>query len=358
MRDIALFVEDYAHRQFVGALVERFARERGAAVRLDWRNARGGHGKAAAGFRRYLHDLERQGGHPPDLIVVATDANCGGPTARAQEFSAAAPAPIVRAIPDPHIERWFLLDGAAFKRVFGRGCEAPDSKCERGRYKRLLTEAIHAAGVVPSLGGMEFRQGHRARNRHRPRARRPVVRALRRRARRGFPGMAPAMTALGAREPRPHRAQRASVAISPGSPAPGRRSEDVGLDPERRRARQSGSPVSGHSCRPLSAERPYIAVSHARSRYIWPACRLPGRRGNLPRGGALRLPHAQPGLYPRPVKGWNMDIQPTPAILKLSIWRHVAPKRALALQDGEDSETRPIAPDSKLHEEVVRVDFA
>lgn len=47
-----------------------------------------------------------------------------------------------------------------------------------------------------------------------------------------------------------------------------------------------------------------------------------------------------------------MDIQPTPATLKLSIWRHVAPKRALALQDGEDSETRPIAPDSKLHEEV------
>lgn len=156
MRDVALFVEDYAHRQFVGALVERLAGEHGVAMRLDWRNARGGHGKAAAEFHRYLRDLERQGGHPPNLIVVATDANCIGPNARAEEFSAAAPAPIVRAIPDPHIERWLLLDGAAFKRVFGRGCEAPDSKCERGRYKRLLTEAIRAAGVAPSLGGMEF----------------------------------------------------------------------------------------------------------------------------------------------------------------------------------------------------------
>ena len=157
MRDIALFVEDDAHRLFIGPLVERLARERGAAVRLDWRNAVGGHGKAATEFRRYLRDLERQGGPPPGLIVVATDANCGGPPAREREFSAAAaPAPIVRAIPDPHIERWLLLDGAAFKRVFGRGCEAPDSKCERDRYKRLLNEAIHAAGVASSLGGMEF----------------------------------------------------------------------------------------------------------------------------------------------------------------------------------------------------------
>ena len=157
MRDIALFVEDNAHRLFIGPLVERLARERGVDVRLDWRNTWGGHGKAAAQFHRYLHDLERQGGRPPDLIVVATDANCIGPNAREREFSAlAAPAPIVRAISDPHIERWLLLDGAAFKHVFGRGCEAPDSKCERGRYKRLLTEAIHAAGRDPILGGMEF----------------------------------------------------------------------------------------------------------------------------------------------------------------------------------------------------------
>ena len=156
MRDIALFVEDDAHRLFIGPLVERLAGERGVDVQLDWRNAVGGHGKAAAEFRRYLRDLERQGGRPPDLIVVATDANCIGPTAREREFSAAAPAPIVRAIPDPHIERWLLLDGAAFKRVFGRGCEAPDLKCERGRYKRLLTDAIRAAGGDPILGGMEF----------------------------------------------------------------------------------------------------------------------------------------------------------------------------------------------------------
>jgi hypothetical protein len=49
-----------------------------------------------------------------------------------------------------------LLDGAAFRAVFGRGCDAPDLKCSRDRYKERLIEAIHAAGVTPSLGGIEF----------------------------------------------------------------------------------------------------------------------------------------------------------------------------------------------------------
>ena len=157
MRDIALFVEDYAHRQFVGALVERLAHAHGIDARLDWRNALGGHGKVAQEFARYLRDLERQGGHPPDLIVVATDANCEGRNARAQKFpDGVGPAPLVRAIPDPHIERWLLLDGAAFRSAVGRGCEAPDQKCDRGRYKHLLIEAIRAADIAPILGGVEF----------------------------------------------------------------------------------------------------------------------------------------------------------------------------------------------------------
>ena len=64
--------------------------------------------------------------------------------------------PIVLAVPDPHIERWLLLDGAAFKAVFDRGCRAPDQKCNRDRYKQLLVDAIRSAGVTPSFGGIEF----------------------------------------------------------------------------------------------------------------------------------------------------------------------------------------------------------
>ena len=157
MREIALFVEDEAHRRFVGALVKRLVRKRSLGVRLNWRNAVGGHGKVAQEFACYLHDLERQSGHPPDLIVVATDANCKGLNTRAQEFpDSVGAAPLVHAIPDPHVERWLLLDGAAFKSVFGQGCQAPDRKCDRDRYKHLLIEAICAAGIAPSIGGIEF----------------------------------------------------------------------------------------------------------------------------------------------------------------------------------------------------------
>ena len=156
MHEIALFVEDDAHRQVVDALVKRLARKRGLDVRLNWRNAVGGHGKVAQEFARYLHDLRRQDDNPPDLIVVATDANCEG-SARAQGFPRSVRSvPVVHAIPDPHVERWLLLDGAAFKSVLGRGCKAPDQKCDRDRYKHLLIEAICAAGIAPSIGGIEF----------------------------------------------------------------------------------------------------------------------------------------------------------------------------------------------------------
>ena len=156
MREVALFVEDSAHRQVIGALVQRLADERGVAVRLDWRSAVRGHGRVVQEFKRYLDDLRREGGYP-DLIVVATDANCSGLQQRIRDIDASgALSPVVLAVPDPHIERWLLLDGAAFKRVFGRGCDAPDRKCDRGRYKRRLFEAVRATGVAPELGGIEF----------------------------------------------------------------------------------------------------------------------------------------------------------------------------------------------------------
>lgn len=41
-------------------------------------------------------------------------------------------------------------------RQFGQGCDAPDRKCDRDRYKRRLIEAIRGTGVTPSLGGVEY----------------------------------------------------------------------------------------------------------------------------------------------------------------------------------------------------------
>ena len=157
MHDIALFVEDFAHRQVIGTLVQRIAGDFNLDVRLDWRNATRGYGQVVREFNTYLRAIERQGHPSPDMIIVATDANCKGRNQRIRDFAdPVSPAPIVHAIPDPHIERWLLLDGAAFKAVFGRGCDAPDQKCDRYRYKQRLVHAIFGAGITPNLGGMEF----------------------------------------------------------------------------------------------------------------------------------------------------------------------------------------------------------
>ena len=48
MREVAIFVEDYAHEQVIGALVERIAGECNFLVRLDWRNAVKGYGEVVS----------------------------------------------------------------------------------------------------------------------------------------------------------------------------------------------------------------------------------------------------------------------------------------------------------------------
>ncbi len=156
IREISLFVEDTAHEKVIGTLVQRIADSHGVSVRLNWRNAVGGYSQVVGKFGDYLRDLERQGGYP-DLIVVATDANCSGLNERVRQLERPeTPVPIVMAIPDPHVERWLLLDGEAFRQVLGHGCNAPDQKCDRDVYKQRLIRAILDAGIEPNLGGIEF----------------------------------------------------------------------------------------------------------------------------------------------------------------------------------------------------------
>ena len=157
MHDVTLFGEDHAHEVVVGALVARIAEENGIDIRQQWRSATGGHGRVARQLGRYVRDLRTHGSPWPDLVVVATDANCHGLRARVRQVTPRdVRAPVALAVPDPHVERWLLLDGAAFKAVLGHGCKAPDRKCSRNRYKDLLIAAIRAAGSTPLLGGVEY----------------------------------------------------------------------------------------------------------------------------------------------------------------------------------------------------------
>ncbi len=107
-----------------------------------------------------MRELQREQISLPDLVIVATDADCKGFAERKKELDDVTGEGfkhlVIYAIPDPHIERWLLLDSAAFKSALGRGCNAPDLKCSRDRYKQVLLEEMQDAGVSPPLGGIEY----------------------------------------------------------------------------------------------------------------------------------------------------------------------------------------------------------
>jgi len=88
-------------------------------------------------LKKYVRDLQRGRESLPDLLIVATDGNCKGFLERKrqiEEVTKEFTRLVICAIPDPHIERWLLLDSAAFKKVLGKGCTAPIQKCERDLY--------------------------------------------------------------------------------------------------------------------------------------------------------------------------------------------------------------------------------
>ena len=158
MRNINLFVEDVAHEDFLTALIQRLAYEYNVEINIKASNVRGGHGAVTMELKQYLRDLQHDREELPDLIIVGTDSNCKGLSERETEISQVTSSFgdfVVSMIPEPHIERWFLLDSEAFKAVFGKGCPVPDQKCERGRYKNMVLNAIYEATRVSPLDGME-----------------------------------------------------------------------------------------------------------------------------------------------------------------------------------------------------------
>lgn len=158
MRNISLFVEDIVHGDFLVALVQRVANAYNIEIKVKVSSVRGGHETVITELRQYQQDLQHNGEDLPDLIIVGTDSNGRGFLQREKEINQATSdlaERVIYMIPQPHIERWLLLDAEAFKKVFGRGCSVPKRKYDRERYKRLLLQAIHAAGVIPLLAGIE-----------------------------------------------------------------------------------------------------------------------------------------------------------------------------------------------------------
>src|SRR5712692_2791255 len=131
MPEINVFCEDSFHENFVGAMLRRFKSDYQVAISCRFLSSRGGLPQMRTEFREFLRDLGRERLPLPDSIVVVLDANCAGYNERREIMDDVVLAypqlrPIVSyAIPDPHIERWMLVDAAAFQTVFGRGCTLP-----------------------------------------------------------------------------------------------------------------------------------------------------------------------------------------------------------------------------------------
>ncbi len=160
---IGYFLEDIAQEKLITGVVQRVADQMGIQVAHDVRNATGGQGRVLTELRRYLADIRRGRIAEPPVLVVAIDGNCSSYQEKRRQIQqlveqAEYSGTVIYAIPNPHIECWYLADPDGFRAAIS-GSEPPpipSRKCDRGWYKRALIEAFRTANIIPQLGGAEF----------------------------------------------------------------------------------------------------------------------------------------------------------------------------------------------------------
>jgi hypothetical protein len=163
-RRVVFFLEDSAQEAIMPPLFKRLAGEEGFAqdqLDIDILASRGGGSLRA--FGQFLKDARRKRSPlQADLLIVGSDANCKGFAERREAVLKAAAKSsyqeIITAIPDPHVERWYLLDVKAFTLAVGSrmAVASPDYKCEKNHYKTLLRQAFLDNNISPPLGGIEY----------------------------------------------------------------------------------------------------------------------------------------------------------------------------------------------------------
>jgi len=163
---LGYFLEDIAHAWFLQTLIERIATEQnipGVALRHELRNVTGGAGTALSEFRAFVRDVQRSQNYTFDVLVVAIDSNCHSYVKQRNQIQhiieqSDYPGSVVFALPDPHIERWYLEDARALQQVLQSDVlpQVPAYKCERDLYKQALRQALKEAGVMALLGGAEY----------------------------------------------------------------------------------------------------------------------------------------------------------------------------------------------------------
>jgi hypothetical protein len=163
---ILYFLEDLAQEGFIKALVERIAYEEsivGDSLIHDIRSARGG-SRIITEFKDFIRDTSRVGATDIDFLVVAIDGNCKGYNERVKQLDRKIKSNhpfkerVVYAVPDPHIERWYLMDQRALRVGIGIDIvpSLPPYKCKRDYYKKIINQALKESNVNSLLGGAEY----------------------------------------------------------------------------------------------------------------------------------------------------------------------------------------------------------
>jgi hypothetical protein len=159
---VTCFFEDVAHERFIKTIIKRVAQQVGIQAEISVRSATHG-SRVWRELEQYLRDIKAKAEPMPDVLVVVIDGDCQKEMQvrrRVQGLASKYGFPnefVVCAIPNPHIERWYLEDQQALVQVIPNA--KPQKlryKCERDCYKRALVETIRRAGIEPLLGGAEY----------------------------------------------------------------------------------------------------------------------------------------------------------------------------------------------------------
>jgi len=163
---ILYFLEDRAQEGFIKAMIERIAEEESVPVEKlihDVRSARHG-SRVFNEFKNFLKDIAKSTFSEAVLLVVAIDGNCKGHNDRIKQLEKMIKSDhplrnkIIFAVPDPHIERWYMMDQKAFKMGVGLK-KSPDMaayKCKKNYYKQLLHQTFKESNINSLLGGSEY----------------------------------------------------------------------------------------------------------------------------------------------------------------------------------------------------------
>jgi hypothetical protein len=163
---ILYFLEDRAQEGFIKALVNRIANDLhipSSSLVNDVRSARGG-STVITEFERFMKDTMQSRSSEVDILIVSIDGNCKGYKKRVKQLlgyiklSHPLKNKVVFAVPDPHIERWYLMDQRAFKNGVGidRAPQMPAYKCKKDYYKNLLHQALADSDISSLFGGAEY----------------------------------------------------------------------------------------------------------------------------------------------------------------------------------------------------------